>query len=104
MSKFGERLLTSAREARAIARGELAPARSFEAEDVDVAAIRKRLNLSQDKFAARFGLSAATVRDWEQKRRRPDRTAVILLKVIDQSPETVERAVAPPRLPVQPSR
>lgn len=104
MSKFGERLLQSAREARAIARGESAPARSFEGDDVDVAAIRKRLNLSQDKFAARFGLSAATVRDWEQKRRRPDRTAMILLRVIDQAPDTVERAVSPTRGPVQPSR
>lgn len=104
MSKVGERLLQSAMEAQAIARGELAPARSYEADDIDVAAIRKRLNLSQDKFAARFGLSVATVRDWEQKRRRPDRTAMILLRVIDQAPETVERAASPTRLPVQPSR
>lgn len=93
MTKLGSRLIRSAREASAIARGDIAPARSFGAEDIDVAAIRKRLNLSQDRFAARFGLSAATVRDWEQKRRRPDRIATNLLKVIDHAPETVERAL-----------
>lgn len=97
MSRLGSRLVQSAREAHAIARGDSAPARSFEADEIDVAAIRKRLNLSQDKFAARFGLSAATVRDWEQKRRRPDRIALNLLKVIDHAPETVERALATER-------
>lgn len=94
MSKLGSRLVQSATEALAIARGEMTPARRYEAEDIDVAAIRKRLKLSQDKFAKRFGLSAATVRDWEQKRRRPDRIAVNLLRVIDHAPETVERALA----------
>jgi putative transcriptional regulator len=94
MSKLGSRLVQSAQEALAVARGEATPARSYEAGDIDVAAIRKRLRLSQDKFARRFGLSAATVRDWEQKRRRPDRIAVNLLKVIDHAPETVERALA----------
>ncbi|WP_439575308.1 helix-turn-helix domain-containing protein [Phreatobacter sp.] len=94
MSKLGSRLIESAREAHAIARGEASAARSFDVDEVDVAAIRKRLNLSQDRFAARFGLSAATIRDWEQKRRRPDRMALNLLRVIDHAPETVERALA----------
>lgn len=93
MSKFGQELIQSAKEALAIARGEMEPARVYEFEDIDVAAIRKRLKLSQGKFADRFGLSVATVRDWEQKRRRPDRIATSLLKVIDHSPETVERAL-----------
>ncbi|KAF0133874.1 MAG: putative transcriptional regulator [Xanthobacteraceae bacterium] len=94
MSRLGSRLVQSAQEALAIARGDATPARSYEAGDIDVAAIRKRLRLSQDKFAKRFGLSAATVRDWEQKRRKPDRIAMTLLRVIDHAPETVERALA----------
>jgi transcriptional regulator with XRE-family HTH domain len=36
---------------------------------VDVAAIRRGLRLSQQKFADRFGLDASAIRDWEQKRR-----------------------------------
>lgn len=93
MGRFGETLIQSAREAEAIARGDLAPAREIPIEEIDVAAIRKRLNLSQDRFARRYGLSPATVRDWEQKRRRPDRIATALLRVIDHAPETVARAL-----------
>ncbi|MBL8588777.1 MAG: helix-turn-helix domain-containing protein [Methylobacteriaceae bacterium] len=95
MTTFGRELVDSAREALAIARGATAPARVFEAEQIDVAAIRKRLRLSQARFADRFGLSAATVRDWEQGRRQPDRIARALLAVIDHAPETVARALNP---------
>lgn len=94
MSKFGQELVESASEALAIARGERVPARVYTPPEVDVAAIRRRLRLSQAKFAARFGLSAATVRDWEQGRRRPDRIARALLIVIDREPEAVVRALA----------
>jgi putative transcriptional regulator len=94
MSRFGKELIQSAREALAISEGRLKPARVFEPEAIDVAAIRKSLRLSQGKFAARFGLSAATVRDWEQGRRVPDRIARNLLLVIRHAPETVERALA----------
>ncbi len=94
MSTLSKELIESAEEALAIAEGRLQPAKSFAPEVIDVAAIRKRLNLSQDKFAARFGLSPATLRDWEQKRRHPDRIATNLLKVIAHAPETVERALA----------
>jgi putative transcriptional regulator len=93
MTTFAKELIESANEALAIAEGRLQPTKIITPEVIDVAAIRKRLNLSQDKFAARFGLSAATVRDWEQKRRRPDRIATNLLKVIAHAPETVERAL-----------
>lgn len=94
MSKVGAALVESANEALAIARGEAKPTRAFTVEAPDVAAIRKRLGLSQDRFAKKFGLSPATVRDWEQGRRQPDAPARNLLRVIDYAPETVERAIA----------
>ena len=93
MTKLGERLIKSAGEALEIAEGRMKPARVIAAEEIDVASIRKRLNLSQGKFAERFHLSAATIRDWEQKRRNPDRIAVNLLRIIEHAPETVERAL-----------
>ncbi len=93
MTTFGQELIASAREALAIAEGEAEPGRVFAPPDVDVAAIRKRTGLSQDRFAKRFGFSAAAVRDWEQHRRRPDAAARTLLIVIDREPQAVERAL-----------
>jgi len=93
MSKFEKELLQSAKEALAIAKGEMEPARVHVPPTIDVAAIRRRLGLSQARFAARFGLSAATVRDWEQKRRNPDQIARTLLTIIDRDHEAVERAL-----------
>jgi putative transcriptional regulator len=90
-----EKIAAGLQDAIAIANGEQDPStyRVHVVSDIDVAAIRKRLGLSQAKFAERFGLSPATVRDWEQGRRRPDRTARTLLTVIDRDPEAVERAL-----------
>lgn len=59
-----------------------------------IRALRKRLKLSRQKFADRFGLDARALQDWEQGRRVPDRSARVLLTVIDREPEAVERALA----------
>ena len=91
MTKLGESLLQGIAEAR----GETALARTITCEGPeDYALIRKRLGLSQDKFAKRFHLPPASVRDWEQGRRVPDAAARSLLRIIDYAPETVERALA----------
>lgn len=74
MTSFGKDLIESAREAVAISEGKLKPLRHMAVDAVDVAALRKRLNLSQDKFSKKFGLSAAT-------------------KVIAQRPEAVIAAL-----------
>lgn len=63
-------------------------------EVVDVRSIRNRMGLSQDAFAARFGFSSGAVRDWEQRRRQPEASARVLLKVIEHEPEAVEKALA----------
>lgn len=59
-----------------------------------IRALRKRMKLSRQKFADRFGLDVRTLQDWEQGRRVPDRAARVLLTVIDREPEAVERAMA----------
>ena len=58
-----------------------------------IRALRKRLRLSRERFAERFGLDARAVQDWEQGRRVPDRAARVLLTVIDREPEAVIRAL-----------
>lgn len=58
---------------------------------VDVRAVRRKLGMSQDRFARSFGVSAATVRNWEQGRRRPEGPARVLLAIIDREPNAVRR-------------
>ena len=60
---------------------------------VDLKQLRRRLGLTQESFAARFGFLLGTVRNWERGRRRPEGPAQILLQVIDREPEAVERAL-----------
>lgn len=93
---FGAELIASAKEALAIAEGRQAPAAVFGPATVDVAAIRKAQNLSQGGFAQRYGLPVSTIRDWEQGRRRPDRAAYLLLRLIEAEPDVVARVLSMP--------
>lgn len=56
-----------------------------------IKAIRKKVARSTKEFEQRFGISAATMNNWEQGRREPDPAARLLLQVIEAEPETVER-------------
>jgi putative transcriptional regulator len=58
-----------------------------------VAALRRKLKLTQEEFAARFHLPLGTVRDWEQGAHRPDQAAKVLLTVIAKEPDAVARAL-----------
>jgi putative transcriptional regulator len=82
-------------DALAYAAGDISRATVHQVEirEVDVAALRKRLGLSQQRFAVTFGFSAKTVRNWEQGLRHPEGPARILLQVIEREPEAVLRAL-----------
>ena len=56
--------------------------------------LRVVLDLTQEEFAKRFGLSLATVRDWEQARSEPDQASKTLLTLIQRIPDEVEQALA----------
>jgi len=58
-----------------------------------VRALRKKLNMTQEEFAARFHLPLGTIRDWEQGAHRPDKAAQVLLRVIAKDPDAVARAL-----------
>lgn len=92
-TKFGDGLLEGLREALAWKKGETA-LETVNVESMPAArikAIRTRLARSTREFERRFGIPAATMNNWEQGRRRPDPAARLLLKVIEEAPETVER-------------
>jgi DNA-binding transcriptional regulator YiaG len=77
----------------------------YEVKTPDVRAIRERLKLTQETFAARFHLSLRTVQQWEQRRATPDMPARILLKAIEQAPDVIaEAALAVERDLAMPAR
>lgn len=93
-SELGLALADSLREVAAWKRGQV----ELDVREVDpmpakrIKAIRKKVAKSAKEFERRFGIPAATVQNREQGRRKPDPTARLLLKVIEQDPEAVERA------------
>jgi len=95
----GRRLVASARQALAWAKGENVPGTRVTIVEVnrpplvDVRSVRRKLGLSQSQFAARFGFTAATIKNWEQGRTQPDGPSRILLAVIAHRPEAVVEAL-----------
>ena len=90
----GESMIAGAKQALAFARGEKdhgcvvhIPA------EIDVKAIRTKLNMTQEEFAGRFGFSINTLRHWEQGRRVPEGPTRAYLLVIDRNPKAVQKAL-----------
>jgi putative transcriptional regulator len=54
---------------------------------------RAATGLSQNAFAAKYGIPAASLRDWEQGRRTPDAATQSYLRVIARMPEAVAKAL-----------
>ncbi len=94
-SALGKRLIASAKEMVAHAKGEV-KLDIYEVKippQVDVTAIRKRLGLSQVGVARGVGLGPGAVQDWEQGRRKPESAARAYLLVIAREPKAVDRAL-----------
>ena len=90
-----EAIMKGMEETLAWARGEEVPGlRIHFAPHEDVSAIRKRTGLSQSTFARQIGVSVATLRNWEQGRRRPDGPARVLLALLAKDPGIVARTLA----------
>jgi putative transcriptional regulator len=86
-------LLKSVGEAREIAAGKRKPSRVIAFNPLEVKSIRKRLHVSQTQFAHLIGVSAATLRNWEQGRTYPEGAARVLLKVAAHRPQVVLEAL-----------
>ena len=60
----------------------------------EVQAIRERLHMSQEAFAATIGVPVATVRNWEQHRTGIAPAARALLRILEREPDAALRALA----------
>ena len=86
-------LLKSLDEARAIKAGHHKPSRVVRFDPLEVKAVRRKLKVSQIQFAHLIGVSAATLRNWEQGRTYPEGAARALLKVAAKRPDIVLSAL-----------
>ena len=93
--KASDSIMAGLQDALAYTKGDKARGRAtaFDVRDLDVGKVRGKVGLSQDEFARAFGVSVGTLRNWEQKRVRPDGPARVLLTVIDRDPVSVLKAL-----------
>lgn len=96
MTDLADSIRRGLREAIAYADGAAVDAsfRTHVPEQIDVKAIRARLGMTQEAFAARFGFSVNTLRHWEQGSRQPEGPTRAYLLVIDRAPQAVQNALA----------
>lgn len=95
MSKVAASIKRGLEEALAYARSEADKSRYrvHVPQAIDVRAIRTRLKMTQEEFAARFGFSVNTLRHWEQGKRQPEGSARAYLTVISRAPKSVRKAL-----------
>ena len=95
MNRAADKIMRGLREAAVHARGAKVPGlRMHIPEEIDVYAIRQKTGLSQAAFSSRIGVSAGTLRNWEQGRRTPDGPARVLLSLLSRNPRIVEETLS----------
>ena len=94
MSAAFESIKQGLQEAIAHTKGDASGVRVHRTRVVDVKAVRAKVGMTQEQFAARFGFSTATLRHWERGDRSPHGPALVLLNVIEHNPQVVIEALA----------
>ncbi len=94
MGKAFESIKQGLTEAIGHAKGTQAGVKVWRPVAVDMAAVHGRLGFTQAQFAARFGVSVATLRHWERGDRNPQSPALVLLNLIERDPAGVLRALS----------
>lgn len=82
--ELGEKLLQSVREMQA---GTVA--RATQVAPNEVAAARLKTGLTQAQFAQVLHISARTLQEWEQGRRKPSGAAQALIQIAFKHPEVI---------------
>ena len=93
--KAFDSIMAGLQDALAYVQGDESAARvvHVHVKPADIKAARKKVGLSRDDFARMFGLSAATLRKWENGERHPNGAARALLAIISREPEAAMRAL-----------
>ena len=60
----------------------------------DVVALRRLVGMTQEEFARAAGISVDTLQNWEQGRRKPQGTAVALIRIVARDPRVLRRNLA----------
>ncbi|MGQ0662328.1 MAG: helix-turn-helix domain-containing protein [Pseudomonadota bacterium] len=92
MSTAGKSVIRGAEDALAFLRGDKGRARVrvvMVPERVDVRAMRRKLGMSQAKFAASFGINLRTLQEWEHGRAIPEGPVRARMTIIDREPKAV---------------
>ncbi|MCK5874712.1 MAG: helix-turn-helix domain-containing protein [Alcanivoracaceae bacterium] len=82
--ELGRKLLQSVREMKA---GKAA--RITQIAPNEVATARLRTGLTQAQFAMALQISARTLQEWEQGRRKPSGAALALIQIASRHPEVI---------------
>lgn len=90
-SKLFKEIMTGMEQAIAYSEGKTdgCRVRHIKVPKIDVATVRDKTGLSQQKFADSIGVSVGTLRGWEYGRREPQGPARVLLALIADDPELV---------------
>ena len=86
-------LVESMKQAVSISKGEMQPSRVFVFSPINVKEVREKTNKNQEDFASMIGVKVGTLRNWEQGRRKPDGSALTLLKIVAADPKYVEQVL-----------
>lgn len=87
--KLFDKLLASTHEAADILANKKEAERTFYIDEPNAKEIRSKFHLTQIEFAKLLNISVATLRNWEQGRRRPEGPARVLLNVANTNPEVL---------------
>ena len=93
MNKAFTEISEGLKDAANHAKGQKSGVLEHTPEALNVEAIREKTGMSQQSFCATFGISLGTLRHWEQGLRTPRGAARVLLKVVEQNPQAVIKAI-----------
>ena len=94
MSKAYNSILKGLNEAIAFSKGKKKNVKVHDFTNIDIKHVREKTGLTQQEFAATFGISLGTLRHWERGDRQPRGPALVLLNVLAKNPNAVLHTLA----------